>query len=86
MKLERFQEAEKVLIKLVKSHPEYAPAYLGIATCLDKTGNQKEAQRYYRKFLRKQPLDTQAQFVKNRMEKLKFVQKQKNHLCLVQPF
>lgn len=83
MKLERYREASGVLIDLAKLHPSYAPAYLGIATCLDKTGNPKEAQRYYRKFLQRKPLDVQAQFAKSRLEKLKSINKHQNYLSLV---
>ncbi len=83
MKLERFREASGVLVKLVKLQPDYASAYLGIATCLDKTGCPAEAQRYYRKFLQKKPLDVQAQFAKTRLEKLKSIKKHNNYLSLV---
>jgi len=83
MKQERYNEAFNVLISLIKIHPDYSSAYLGIATCLDKMGKQTEAQRYYRKFLQKKPLDNQAQFAKNRMEKLKSVKKRQNYLSLV---
>ncbi len=83
MKLERYNEASSVLMHLLKIQPDYSSAYLGIATCFDKTGKQAEAQRYYRKFLQKKPLDIQAQFAKTRLEKLKSVKKHCNYLSLV---
>ena len=83
MKLGKYLEAMSILVELIKVHPAYSPAYLGIATCLDKTGQQKEAQRYYRKFLQKRPLDINAEFAKARMEKLKSVKRRNNYLSLV---
>ncbi len=77
MKLGRYREACKVLIDLIKIAPNNAQAYLGIATCLEKTGNKTDAQRYYRKFIHQKPQLNQAHFAKTRLQNLK----QKNEHC-----
>ncbi|MBR6099098.1 tetratricopeptide repeat protein [bacterium] len=83
MKLKRYKEACAVLINLIKIVPTYADAYLGIATCLEKTGNKSDAQRYYRKFINQRPQLNQAQFAKNRLKDLKQKSKNIGYLSLV---
>ena len=84
MKLDRYQEASKVLNELIKLNPEYYRAYVGIAICFDKLGKKSDAQRYYRKFLIMKPFSHQAQFVKNRLLKLKSLSSKKQNLKLVE--
>ena len=83
MKLNRYKEACSVLIDLIKVSPSYADAYLGIATCLEKTGNKTDAQRYYRKFINLRPQLNQAQFAKKRLKSLMQKSKTLNYLSLV---
>lgn len=83
MKLDRYQEASKILNELLKLNPEYYRAYVGIAICFDKLGRKIDALRYYRKFLQKKPFSHQAQFVKTRLLKLKSCFDSKNNLKIV---
>ena len=73
MKLNRYTEASLVLNELIKRNPSDTEAFAGIGVCFDKLGKRVEAQRYYRKFLQKNPLSPQAQFIKSRLEKLKSI-------------
>ena len=84
MKLEKYQEASKILNELLKLNPEYYRAYVGIAICFDKLGRKSDAQRYYRKFLLMKPFSHQAQFVKTRLLKLKLLNHNKTNLSLVE--
>lgn len=83
MKLNRYKEACSVLIDLVKIVPSYTQAYLGIATCLEKTGNKTDALRYYRKFISNRPQLHQAQFARTRLKDLKQKSKHIGYLSLV---
>lgn len=83
MKQERYREACSVLINLLKVVPAYAQAYLGIATCLEKTGDKTGAQRYYRKFINLRPQLNQAQFAKKRLKTLKEKSKNIAYLSIV---
>ena len=83
MKLGRFSEACSVLISLIKCTPNYTSAYLGIATCLEKLGKKSDAQRYYRKFIQRNPQLNQARFAKTRLDKLKQKTEQRSYLSLV---
>ena len=76
MKLNRYKEACSTLIELIKIAPTNTQAYLGIATCLEKTGHKTDAQRYYRKFIQQKPQLNQAYFAKSRLQTLR--QKSKN--------
>ncbi len=71
MKVGRFREASFVLNEQIKRNPADADAIAGIGICFDKLGKKSEAQRYYRKFLQTNPLSSQSQFIKTRLEKLK---------------
>ena len=83
MKLNRYKEACAVLINLIKIVPSYTQAYLGIATCLEKTGSKTDALRYYRKFISQRPQLHQAQFAKTRLKNLKQKSKRIEYLSLV---
>lgn len=83
MKMNRYREACAVLVNLIKRVPSYSQAYLGIAACLEKTGNKSDALRYYRKFINLRPQLNQAQFAKNRLKDLKLKSKQTNYLSIV---
>ena len=83
MKLKRYKEACGVLIDLIKVAPTNAQAYLGIATCLEKTGNKTDAQRYYRKFIQQKPQLNQAHFAKTRLQNLQQKTANRNYLSLV---
>ena len=56
-----------------KVNPKYTKAYFDLALCFDKIGKQREAKRFYHKFLELQPEDENANYVMHRMEKLKKV-------------
>ena len=71
MKLGQYKEASNVLHSLLKLNPDYYRAYAGIGICFDKMGKQSSAQRYYRKFLSEKPFAHNAEFIKNRLDKLK---------------
>lgn len=83
MKLNRYKEACTVLVNLIKIVPSYKQAYLGIATCLEKSGSKSDALRYYRKFINQKPQLNQAQFAKNRLKDLKLKSKRASYLSLV---
>lgn len=83
MKLNRYKDACAVLIDLIKIVPSYTQAYLGIATCLEKTGNKSDALRYYRKFINFRPQLNQAQFAKTRLSNLKKKSQNLSYLSLV---
>ena len=73
MKMNRYKDASLVLNELLRRNPDDTEAFAGIGVCFDKLGKRIEAQRYYRKFLQNNPLSSQAQFIKSRLEKLKTV-------------
>lgn len=80
MKLDKYDEASEVLHKLIKLNPDYYKAYAGIGVCFDKLGKTNYAQRYYRKFLSEKPFAQNAEFIKNRLDKLKIEKRLNNHL------
>ena len=83
MKLGKYREASNVLHELLKLNPDYYKAYAGIGICFDKMGKTNAAQRYYRKFLSEKPFSHNAEFIQNRLEKLKNRKFAKNkfHIC-----
>jgi tetratricopeptide (TPR) repeat protein len=83
MKLCRYKEACSTLIELIKIAPTNTQAYLGIATCLEKTGRKTEARRYYRKFIQQKPQLNQAHFAKGRLQDLKQKARQNTYLSPV---
>lgn len=70
MRQERFQEACYVLNELIKANPKHYEALAGIGVCFEKLGRKSDARRYYTKFLSKQPLSSQTEFIKSRLENL----------------
>ena len=71
MKVGKYKEASLVLNEQIKRNPKDTEVLAGIGICFDKLGKKSDAQRYYRKFLQSNPLSSQAQFIKSRLEKLK---------------
>ena len=71
MKLGDYKEASSVLHKMLKIAPNYYKAYAGIGVCFDKLGKTSNAQRYYRKYLSEKPFSNKADFIKNRLDKIK---------------
>ena len=82
MKLDRYKEASNVLGQILKLNPDYYRAYAGIGVCFDKLGKTTCAIRYYRKFLSLKPFSTQADFIKNRLNKIKFNKPHHKYLSL----
>ena len=56
---------------VLKINPQYKKAYFDIGVCLDKLGNQREAKRYYHKFLECNPQDEHANYVMKRVNELR---------------
>lgn len=82
MKLGNYKEASEVLHKAIKLNPNYYKAYAGIGVCFDKLGKYSFAQRYYRKFLSEKPFSHNAEFIKNRLDKIKTHKSLNSHLLL----
>ena len=82
MKLNRYKEAVKILGHLIKLNPDYYNAYAGIGVCFEKLGKLSDAQRYYRKFLQLKPFCEKAEFIKSRLNKIKFNKPQKRYLSV----
>lgn len=82
MKLERYKEASIVLSQVLKLNPDYYKAYAGIGICFDKLGKFNDAKRYYRKFLTLKPFSSEADFIKNRLDKIRFPKLQYKNLSL----
>ncbi len=82
MKLGNYKEASEVLHKAIKLNPNYYKAYAGIGVCFDKLGKRSFAQRYYRKFLSEKPFSHNAEFIKNRLDKIKTHKSLNSHLLL----
>ncbi len=72
MKMEQYKEASFILKRLLKFNPDCSDAYAGIGVCMEKLGNKSFARRYYRKFLSMQELSPQNEFIRERLNKLKF--------------
>ncbi|MBQ3818885.1 tetratricopeptide repeat protein [bacterium] len=70
MKQNKFKEASIILNNLLKINPEHFEAYVGIGVCFEKLGKKTDAGRYYRKYLSKQPLSPESDFVKSRIDVL----------------
>ena len=83
MKMELYNSALELYKQVLKINPNYAQGYYDIAFCLDKLGKQREAKRYYHKFLEYKPQDKNADFVLRRMEKLKKITTSNTKLSLV---
>ena len=82
MKQNKFKEASQILNNLLKINPEYYGAYAGIGVCFEKLGKRTDAGRYYRKYLSKQPLSNESDFVRSRLDVL-HTRTSQNHLrCL----
>ena len=82
MKLGNYKEASAVLHEALKLNPNYYKAYAGIGVCFDKLGKRSNAQRYYRKFLSQKPFSHNAEFIKNRLDKIRVHKSNENHLLL----
>ena len=82
MKLGNYKEASIVLHQMLKLNPDYYKAYAGIGVCFDKLGKRSSAQRYYRKFLSHKPFSNNAEFIKNRLDKIKTHKVEAQHLLL----
>ena len=82
MKLGNYKEASSVLHEILKLNPDYYKAYAGIGVCFDKLGKRSNAQRYYRKFLSEKPFSHKAEFIKNRLDKIKIKKPFASHLLL----
>lgn len=83
IKFNRYNDAFKTLLDLIKTAPDHAQTYFDMASCLEKMGNLKEAQRYYRKFLQQKPVSKHVSYAKNRLEKLKLKSNTSKYLSLV---
>ncbi len=82
MKLDRYKEAINVLGQILKLNPDYYKAYAGIGVCFDKLGKHTDAKRYYRKFLTLKPFSSDAKFIKNRLDKIKFLKPKTKYLSV----
>ena len=82
MKLGNYKEASEILHKILKLNPNYYKAYASIGICFDKLGKRSFAQRYYRKFLSEKPFSHNAEFIKNRLDKIKTHKSLNSHLLL----
>lgn len=82
MKLGNYKEASEILHKILKLNPNYYKAYASIGICFDKLGKRSFAQRYYRKFLSEKPFSHNAEFIKNRLDKIKTHKVSAPHLLL----
>lgn len=80
MKLNKYKEASKLLHNIICINPEFYKAYAGIGVCMEKLGKLSQAQRFYRKFLTLKPFSKDADFIKNRLERLKKLTRRENNL------
>ena len=83
MKMELYNSALDLYKQVLKINPNYTQGYYDIAICLDKLGKQREAKRYYHKFLEYRPEDSNADFVVKRIEKLRKIKTTSTKLSLV---
>ena len=70
MDMEQYNEAGKILSRLIKVFPECIHAYLGMGICYEKLDNISSAKRCYRKFLSLSDNNVQTDMVKEKLNKL----------------
>ena len=70
MSIDKYQEATGTFAQVIKINPDFYKAYFGIALCFDKMGKNRDAKRYYTKFLAIKPNADVADFVNARLNKL----------------
>ena len=54
-----------------KINPDYKSAFAGMGVCLEKLGKLPQAQRFYVKYLTAEPFSKEADFIRNRLNKLR---------------
>ena len=83
IKTQQYDNALDLYKKVIKINPNYTQTYFDIGLCLDKLGKQREAKRYYHKFLAARPNDENAHYAMRRVENLKKLPKSQMRLSIV---